>query len=95
MKRRKFTSEFKTQIVLSLLSGKMSMAQICKKHGLKDSVVSRWKGHFLQNAPSIFENKSTSDNAQEEKIAGLERLVGQLTMEKEILKKASNLLNSL
>lgn len=95
MKRRKFTAEFKTQIVLSLLSGKMSMAQICKKHSLKDSVVSRWKAQFLQNAPSIFANKEERDNSQEEKIANLERLVGQLTMEKEILKKASNLLKSL
>lgn len=95
MERRKFTSEFKSQIILSLLSGKMTMAQICQKHGIKDSVVSRWKAHFLQNVTSIFESKEVANNSQEAKIADLERLVGQLTMEKEILKKASKLLSSL
>lgn len=95
MERRKFTSEFKSQIILSLLSGKMTMAQICQKHGIKDSVVSRWKAHFLQNVTSIFESKEVANNSHEAKIADLERLVGQLTMEKEILKKASKLLSSL
>ena len=74
----------------------MSIAQVCKKYTLRDSMVSRWKGHFLAKAPEIFQTgRNSKIDEQEEKIAELERMVGKLAMEKEILKKASNLLNSL
>ena len=95
-KQKKYDPEFKSQVVLSLLSGKMSMAQVCKKYTLRDSLVSRWKSQFLEKAPEIFQNgRNSRVEEQEEKIAELERMVGKLAMEKEILKKASNLLNSL
>jgi transposase-like protein len=35
-KRRKFTSEFRSQIVLEVLSGKVSVAQAAKKYKIKD-----------------------------------------------------------
>ena len=67
-KRRTFSAEFKTKIVLSLLSEKTSMAQICKKHKLKDAMVSRWKKEFLEKAPQVFNSKSGITDEQSEKI---------------------------
>jgi transposase len=92
-KRRTFSPEFKAQIVLEVLSGAKSGAQICREHQIKDSVLSRWKQEFIERAPQLFA-RSDRQNQEEERTAELERLVGRLTMELEMSKKASLLLTS-
>jgi transposase-like protein len=92
-KHRKFTPEFKAQVVLEVISGAKSAAEICRQHNLKPQVVSEWKSVFLENAVQVFRNGKT--NGQEEaRIAELERLVGQLTLELEVAKKASSILSA-
>lgn len=91
-KRRKFSPEFKAQVVLSLLSGSSSMSEICRAYQLREQVVLRWKHTLLENAASVFENGKAEGETQE-RVAELERMLGRLTMENEILKKASGLLN--
>lgn len=91
--RRKFTPGFKTQVVLEVLTGMKSSAQAGREYQIKDSLLYRWKQEFLEQAPRIFELGKTHDPCAA-RIAELERLVGQLTMELEIAKKASRLLSS-
>lgn len=93
-KRRKFTPEFKSQIVLQLLSGERSMAEVCREHQLTAQMVGNWKQQFLTAATQAFESDVTS-HAEQERIAELERMVGKLTMELEIAKKASRLLDGM
>jgi transposase len=86
--QRRFSAKFKTQVVLDLLTGAKTMAQICRDHTIKDQVVRRWKIDFLDQAETIF--GGDTDRVQHlERIAELERLVGRLTLELEIAKKAS------
>jgi transposase len=92
-KRRTFTPEFKAQVVLEVLSGAKSAAQACREHGLKDQVLARWKREFVERAPQVFERGQVRSQ-EEERIAELERMVGRLTMELEVAKKASLLLTS-
>ncbi len=92
-RRRTFTATFKTQVVLDLLTGKQSMAHICRDYELKEQVVYRWKAEFLERADTIFGTDSDRQRAQE-RIAELERLVGRLSLELEIAKKASQLWTS-
>jgi len=92
-KRRTFTAEFKAQTVLGLISGTMSLAQVCQKYGLKQPVVTRWKSEFLERAPQVFSGDPQRE-ADQEQIAEVERMVGRLTMEIEILKKTWPLLTS-
>jgi hypothetical protein len=49
---------------------------------------------FLERAHEIFATEASRGDEQK-RIAELERMVGRLTMELEIAKKASNILNSL
>ena len=93
-KRRKFTAEFKSQVVLQLLSGERSMAELCREHQLTSQMVGTWKQQFLAAASQAFESEATR-NADQERIAELERMVGKLTMELEIAKKASHLLGGM
>jgi transposase-like protein len=92
-KRRNFTPEFKAQVVLEVLSGAKSMAEACRAYQLQSQVLGRWKSEFLAQAPTIFD-KGVGQTEAEIRIAELERMVGRLTMELEIAKKASTLLNS-
>ena len=92
-RRRTFTPEFKAQVVLEVLTGAATMAQACQKYRLKQPVVSRWKAEFLERAPRVFGSDSTRE-VEEERIAELERMVGRLTMQLEVAKKASSMLAS-
>lgn len=94
-KRREFSAQFKLETVLEGLRGEKSVAQICREGDITDSLYYKWRDEFMQNAPNIFADKrreGTDENV--ERVAELERLVGRLTMELEIAKKASGLLGS-
>ena len=93
IQRRRFTAEFKAQVVLDLLSGAQSPAELCRQHQLNPQMLSRWKTEFLERAPLLFEENQVKSEDQE-RIAELERLVGRLSMQLEIAKKASALLSS-
>jgi transposase-like protein len=92
-KRRSFSGRFKAQVVLEVLTGVKSAAQVCREHGIKETVLSRWKQEFIARAPELIERRN-GDNTQEARVAELERVVGRLTLELEMAKKASLLLNS-
>lgn len=91
-KRRTFKPELKAKAVLEILTGSKSTAQVCREHNIKEQLVSRWKKQLLSSASTIFEQEQQQDS-QQDRIAQLERMVGRLTMELEIAKKASTLLS--
>jgi transposase len=84
--RRTCTAEFKMQVVLDLVSGAHSTADLCRQHQLNPQVLARWKTEFLERAPLVFEQDQRR-SAEQERIVELERLVGRLTMELDIAKK--------
>ena len=90
-KQRQFTAQFKLETVMEVLKGEKPIAQICRDRDVTDSLVYKWRGEFLDKAPGIFEGKVTSsqNNESQERIAELERLVGQLTMANALLKKGT------
>lgn len=94
-KRRKYSAEFKLDTVMEGLRGDKSIAQICRERDITDSLYYKWKQMFLDRASEIFEEKGTViDDSKEKQIAELERMVGRLTMEVEILKKARSWLDT-
>ncbi len=87
--RRQYSAEFKAKVVLQVLSGEQTPSELCRTHKLHVSVLNRWRKEFLEQAASIFEREDTHSEA-EQRIAELERLVGQLTLQLEIAKKAAS-----
>jgi len=90
--RRSFPAEFKAQIVLQLLSGEASQAELCRKHCIKPNLIANWKAAVLERLHTVFEADGVHD-ADRLRIAELEQLVGRQTYELEVLKKASRLLS--
>jgi len=52
-----------------------------------------WKKEFIERSPMLFEN-GTNNDARDEQIAELERMVGRLATELEMRKKVTNFLDS-
>lgn len=92
-KRRNFSAEFKSQVVLQLLSGEKSQAELCREHQITGQLLNTWKTHFLDHARSVFESHNPAP--EQERVAELERMVGRLTMQLEIAKKASTRLSGI
>ena len=89
--RRKWNDEKKVEIVLETLTGKVSVAGLARKYGIKDSLIYNWRAAVLERLPHVL--KVQTPNAEcEDRVADLERKVGQLTLENDALKKASSLL---
>jgi transposase len=86
--RRQFSAEFKARVVLEVLSGQKRAAEVCREHQLKPDLLSRWKTDFVTQAATVFAGDERRQRA-EQHIAELERLVGRLTLELEVAKKAA------
>lgn len=86
--RRTFSAEFKARVVLEVLTGQKTAAQVCREQQLKPELLGRWKAEFVTHASSVFSGDEREQQA-ERRIAELERLVGRLSLELEVAKKAA------
>jgi len=89
MTRRKFTSQFKTKVVLELLKERSGLAELAQKYEVAPQQLSKWKREFLAGAGQVFEKgaKSKKTEAEEEK-EKLLKTIGQLKVEVDFLKDA-------
>jgi len=92
-RRRSFTPQFKAQVVLEVLSGMKSQAEVARQHKLKPELITRWKDIAIEGLETLFQVEGQRSQ-DEHRIAELERMVGRLTMELDVAKKASVLLPS-
>ena len=92
-KRRRYTPEFKVEVVLEALSDESSQAELCRCHNLSEQQLSKWKQQVVENVASLFASTDKQSSEATERIAQLEQLVGRLTLALEIEKKASTLLD--
>ncbi len=83
LKRRKFSHEFKVEVIREIEAGK-SMAQAAREYELHPTLIGRWRKAHLRYAKSAFTGNGHVDKDQA-RISELERVVGQLTMENELL----------
>ena len=88
--RRTFSPQFKVDAVLDLLTGTKAPSEICRERDITDKLLYRWKNEFLERVPGVFEGKRGrgQDHELVQRVAELERMVGRLTLENEILKNA-------
>ena len=82
--KRIFSLEFKRQVVEELLGGS-SPAQITRRYNLAGGLIAHWKQQY---AKGRFGNEPDQVEALKEHVKELERMVGRLTMDNDLLKKA-------
>lgn len=89
-KQRNYSSEFKAKVVLEVVSGQRTISEASRAHKVHSSVINRWRNELLKQAHLAFGGKGMGEDS-EAKIAELERMIGRLTMELAVAKKASAL----
>ncbi len=53
--RRKFTSEFKSRVVLEAITERLSLGELAEKFDLDANQIAEWKKKFLSKAHLVFE----------------------------------------
>ena len=91
MKYKRLSDDFKKQMVEQMLSDQIKVVDIYRQHNLTRSVLYLWKEQYEQG---LLEPAVHSKKSDQVKIQALERMVGRLTMDNEILKKAISLAHS-
>ncbi|KDR95065.1 Transposase [Peptoclostridium litorale DSM 5388] len=84
-KRKNWTPEEKSRIVLEVLREESTLIEIANKYGSSQQLISRWKSEFLTNMATVFDKKTnTVKKLKQEHEAEKEVLVnkiGQLTLD--------------
>ena len=82
--RRKYTREFKIEMVERVLQGHTTL-EVAKENDLYPGLITKWKRQYMDGK---FHGSSTSELKNlKAKICELEQMIGKLTMEAYLLKK--------
>ena len=85
LKRRHFTGEFKHQVLQEVDLGK-GVSQVARQYQVHPTLIHRWRQQLRHHGERAFPGNGKA-HSEEAKVAALERKVGQLTMENDLLKK--------
>lgn len=98
--RRQFPPEFKIRVVIESFQRDTTIEAVCRKYQVGRSVINRWREEFKKNASNIFLDKR---NPKKKAISAgfkpgespedLKKIIGELTVQNEILKKVQGLLS--
>ena len=91
---KKYSSDFRLKVVLKYLSNNFTIAQICSEFNISKATLSNWVKQFKTNSSNVFSdnlitNKATKikEKQAEKEIENLYKKIGQLTVERDFLKK--------
>lgn len=96
MGKRKFTAEFKANLVLEVLRGERELGAIASEHQINPNQLRAWKTAFLERAPMLFEENKQAKEAvrqeqeQADEKAAMLKTIGQLTLERDFLMKQAH-----
>ena len=89
------TAKFKADCVLEVLQGDQELGAVAARHSINPNMLRGWKKEFLERSASIFgESRKERELAAKERKLQEERedllkTIGQLTIERDWLKKKS------
>jgi transposase len=94
-KAKQYGSEEKAKVAIEAIKGELTIAQISSKYGVHATQIHKWKQEALQSMVLGFKSKSkVCDVSQDELIKNLYEQIGQLTVERDWIKKKSSLFKS-
>jgi transposase len=94
MGKRTFSREFKRQVAREALAGEKSMAQLCREHGLCQTLVSKWRKEYRLFGELAWPEHNGKAPIQpveptpEARITELEAALGRAHLEIELLQRA-------
>lgn len=90
--KKSYSASEKAAIALEALKGNKTYNELTKKYGVHSTQINRWKNKLKMGIVDIFsDNKEKLDNENSQLIEELYRKIGQLEVERDWLKKKSEL----
>ena len=91
--RKSWSDDQKLAIVLAALSGRQSISEIAREHGVNENQIYRWKDQFLESGRQGLSGAKgqTPDQRLAAENDQLKKLLGEKTLELDIVKKLSRL----
>ncbi len=87
--KRTFEREFKLQIARQLKSGEKRLAQVCREHGLCQTLVRRWREQYEHKGENAWLEQAQSQHVvadDKARIAALEAALGRAHLELDFLR---------
>ena len=95
-KKVSYTGEFKLKVVLESLQRDTTLEEVKRKFGISSQTLHTWRDEFKQNASRVFtlaiKKHKKNDTPLEQSPRELKQIIGELTVQNEILKKVQGLL---
>lgn len=101
MEKKTYTADLKVKAVMESFQRDTTLEATCQKFGVSRSQLMRWRQEFQEKAPGLFVDKRNP--AQKAVSQGykpgespddLKKIIGELTVQNEILKKVPGLLGN-
>lgn len=90
IKKKVYSASFKAKVALSALREEGTLAELSAKFQVNPNVICKWKKQVLQNMENSFGKAPQSVNeSSEEEIKTLHAKIGELTIERDFLERAS------
>lgn len=91
--RKTWAPEIKEQIVLAVLRGEQSIAELARHHGVAESLIHKWRTQFLEagRARLVGDHDDHGVKALEQENERLKNLLGEKELSLYIAKKARGL----
>lgn len=87
VKKKRHTAKFKAAVALDAAKEAKTLNELASLHGVYPAQISEWKKQLLENAEGIFSTPKKKDAGLQKKLDDLHRTVGEITMERDWLKK--------
>ena len=85
---QRWTSKRRAALVLSILKGETSVQEAARKHGLTVAEIEDWRERFLLAAENALRSRPKDEEAlKDERIKKLERKIGALVLDMDILRE--------
>lgn len=89
-KRTRHSAEFKAKVALEAAKELNTLAELSSKYQVHPVQISKWKQELVEGAANIFSAKKKPDTRNEE-LDNAYRHIGEITMERDWLKKKLHL----
>jgi len=89
-KKKRHTAKFKFSVAMEAAKEVKTLNELSSQYGIHSAQISLWKKQLLEDGEGIFA-RQRKNTGQQKKLDELHRTVGEITMERDWLKKKLHL----
>jgi transposase-like protein len=93
MQKKSYSAQFKAKVALELVKEQKTLNEVASEYNVHPNMITKWRRQLLDGLPEIFtQNNHKKDKEIEKLVASLYQKIGKLEVERDWLKKKSEIL---